>query len=265
MHACGRRRCCQARQPAPAAVSGKAACSLPLQPPRRLAQPRPAPWHPPVAGAPSPRGSAAPGRRAPPRTARASPAGQRECVLVGVETGGKGWCGGGRTATQQATAAAWGTALPLQYGQAAPREQQPQRGSLTGAAPAALHPTTLTWKAGPVKTRCLVIWCRRCTTVPSAAQCTPMRMRGPLRRHRRRRRQHGRRRRVARAASRRRARLLAHPWTPKRSGPPSAPRPDTPAPPPKQHTRAHRHTAKTHTCLIHTHPHTCTPAIRPAP
>lgn len=38
----------------------------------------------------------------------------------------------------------------------------------------------VTWKAGPVNTRCLVIWCRRCTTVPSAAQCTPMRMRGPL-------------------------------------------------------------------------------------
>lgn len=37
-----------------------------------------------------------------------------------------------------------------------------------------------TWKAGPVNTRCLVIWCRRCTTVPSTAQCTPMRMRGPL-------------------------------------------------------------------------------------
>lgn len=44
------------------------------------------------------------------------------------------------------------------------------------------QPPACTWNAGPVNTRCLVIWCSRCTTVPSTAQCTPMRTRGPLRR-----------------------------------------------------------------------------------
>lgn len=150
----------------------------------------------PGAGAPSPRGSAAPGRPGQPLTARAPPGGGE----------GGGWVGWGATDMCQAgrgrgrllvrrtealemkrdalSSVTRGPALAHSTVASMARAPPTAQSASQPAPPTPSQPPlllrSLTWKAGPVNTRCLVIWCRRCTTVPSVAQCTPMRMRGPL-------------------------------------------------------------------------------------
>lgn len=140
----------------------------------------------PGAAAPSPRGSAAPGRRGRPLTARAPPAGEAGEGGGGVQrvldTYGPATDAADTSAGVGGTRArCCGPQVPCDrgvagQGQRVHRKMCPAR--CRGCT--AQYVGLVTWKAGPVNTRCLVIWCRRCTTVPSAAQCTPMRMRGPL-------------------------------------------------------------------------------------